>query len=267
MPGRFGRATGPADPMRRPRTDTWLWVCAGLLALAVNVGGLVVALWATLPEDDTLSGGVVQRIEIDLTESREGTTAPQVAGRDAAEAEPDTMAEPAGPPPKAPVTAPETRDPDTTSDARERPRAESDHAPTQDESPGQGVAAPAAVSAPLEDGLSPARLTPGPNADADAERIRLDWQRRLLVHLGRHKRNPSGASQSRADVTLTFVLRRDGHVLSAKVSKSSGDASIDQAAMAMMRRSNPVPPPPPVVANQGLTFTIPILFLAKGRPP
>jgi periplasmic protein TonB len=32
-----------------------------------------------------------------------------------------------------------------------------------------------------------------------------------------------------------------------------------------VRRSNPVPPPPPDVADEGLNFTLPVIFRIKGR--
>jgi protein TonB len=250
--------------MKSTENENWLWVSAGLIALVLNFGCLVIALWVTLPDETPLSGAVVQRIEIDLSESGYGATETGVDRTDASETAPDKKADSASPPPQAAAAVPKTPAIDTSSGERDSQRPDGDNAATTDESAGQAVASSAAVSATLHESLSPARITTGPNADEDVQRIRLNWERRLLIHLGHHKRNPSGAFRSRAEVTLTFVLLRNGHVLSAKVSKSSGDASIDQAAMAMIRRSNPVPPPPTVVANQGLTFTIPILFLAKG---
>jgi periplasmic protein TonB len=35
--------------------------------------------------------------------------------------------------------------------------------------------------------------------------------------------------------------------------------------VAMLQRSNPVPPPPPLVADEGLTFTLPVIFHVKER--
>jgi protein TonB len=56
-----------------------------------------------------------------------------------------------------------------------------------------------------------------------------------------------------------------GHVLSASIQKGSGDAAFDEAALAMVRRSDPVPQPPPRVADEGLTFTLPVIFRVKGK--
>jgi periplasmic protein TonB len=64
---------------------------------------------------------------------------------------------------------------------------------------------------------------------------------------------------------VRFALDRTGHVLSASIVRGSGDASFDEAALAMMRRADPVPPPPPRVADEGLTFTMPVIFRVKAR--
>jgi TonB family protein len=56
-----------------------------------------------------------------------------------------------------------------------------------------------------------------------------------------------------------------GHVLSTSIVKGSGDRAFDEAALAMVRRSDPVPQPPPLVADEGLSFTLPVIFRVKGR--
>ena len=56
-----------------------------------------------------------------------------------------------------------------------------------------------------------------------------------------------------------------GHVLSTSIVKGSGDVAFDEAALAMVRRSDPVPQPPPLVADEGLNFTLPVIFRVKGR--
>ena len=64
---------------------------------------------------------------------------------------------------------------------------------------------------------------------------------------------------------VSFALDRMGHVLSSSIVKGSGDAAFDEAALAMVRRSDPVPQPPPLVADEGLSFTLPVIFRVKSE--
>jgi TonB family protein len=61
-------------------------------------------------------------------------------------------------------------------------------------------------------------------------------------------------------VRIRFVLNRAGHIVSAKVEKSSGDAVLDKAALAMVRQADPVPLPPPSITEQQLIVNVPIDF-------
>lgn len=98
------------------------------------------------------------------------------------------------------------------------------------------------------------------NAQQTEQRIRKTWEKQLVVHLARYRSYPTIAANQNAQVTLSFVLDRSGHVVSATVAKSSGDAAIDQAALTMMQRADPVPAPPASVASKGLNFSLPIVF-------
>ncbi len=96
-----------------------------------------------------------------------------------------------------------------------------------------------------------------------AERARVTWEKELAVQFDRHKRYPADRSNQAAEIVASFDLDRNGHILSSRVTKSSGDAAFDGAALAMVRRSVPAPPPP--VADAGLSFAMPIIFRAKRR--
>jgi TonB family protein len=47
--------------------------------------------------------------------------------------------------------------------------------------------------------------------------------------------------------------------------KGSGDPVFDEAALAMLHRSDPVPAPPPLIADEGLSFTLPVVFRVKSK--
>jgi TonB family protein len=54
-------------------------------------------------------------------------------------------------------------------------------------------------------------------------------------------------------------------VVAAEIRRGSGDPAFDQAALAMLHRADPVPPPPPLVADEGLSFTLPLVYRIKGK--
>ena len=62
---------------------------------------------------------------------------------------------------------------------------------------------------------------------------------------------------------VDFRIDRLGHVVSMSVEKSSGDHAFDDAALDMVRKSDPLPAPPPLVTDQSLSFTIPVAFRAE----
>jgi TonB family protein len=62
---------------------------------------------------------------------------------------------------------------------------------------------------------------------------------------------------------MSFSIDEEGHVLSASIARGSGEDSFDEAALAMMRRADPVLKPPAFVAREGLSFTLPVIFRVK----
>jgi TonB family protein len=108
-------------------------------------------------------------------------------------------------------------------------------------------------------------VAPAQGTGATAQRIRATWQKELIAHLDKHKRYPADRPLKSAEILVGFALDRMGHVLSASIVKGSGDAAFDEAALAMVRRSDPVPQPPPLVADEGLNFTLPVIFRVKGK--
>jgi periplasmic protein TonB len=106
-------------------------------------------------------------------------------------------------------------------------------------------------------------VTPAQGTGESAQRVRAAWQKELIAHLNQHKRYPANGSLDSVEILVNFVLDEDGRVLSSAIVRASGDASFDEAALAMIRRSDPVPKPPPLVVQQGLSFTLPVIFRIK----
>ena len=100
-------------------------------------------------------------------------------------------------------------------------------------------------------------------AGDSASALRATWQKELTAHFNKYKRYPADRAMQDAEMLVSFALDRIGHVVSANVVKGSGDAAFDDAALAMLRKSDPVPTPPPRVADEGLNFTMPVIFHVK----
>lgn len=89
-----------------------------------------------------------------------------------------------------------------------------------------------------------------------------DYFRDLMAWLARHKAYPVAAKKAKHQgvVTLEFAIERSGRVLSARIKKGSGYPALDQAALDMVERANPVPAIPDKLARDHLRLAIPIEF-------
>jgi protein TonB len=84
------------------------------------------------------------------------------------------------------------------------------------------------------------------------------WRGTLIAHLNRYKRFPGGANPG--TVQVAFSIDRGGRVISARLVGSSGDAALDDEAVAMIRRASPVPAPPDGVGGSVLALAVPVRF-------
>jgi protein TonB len=250
-----------------------LWIFAGLSALALHLGGaaLAVAHLRTDDLDDQLGAPAIE-IGLELSSPKlEPTDLPPGPDSDASVASP-ALAEQ-----KAEVketdlpkdTPTETENPDrvvTPNDVKKPVEEDAKIAAVQTQASQESVAAEATAT-PSSDETPQAThsVAPAQGTGETARRLRTTWQKELIAHLDKHKRYPAERVQKSAEIVVGFALDRTGHVLSASIVKGSGDPVFDAAALAMIRRSDPVPQPPPQVADEGLNFTLPVIFRVRGK--
>ncbi|WP_051631283.1 energy transducer TonB family protein [Afifella pfennigii] len=98
---------------------------------------------------------------------------------------------------------------------------------------------------------------PGPN-----RRALSSYNSRVYAHLARHKRFPPGARRN-GTATVRFTLSASGNAQGLRLVAGSGDAALDEAAVAMVRRASPFPPIPAEVGRSSMTFTVPINFARR----
>jgi len=233
-----------------------LWIFAGIFALALHVGGAALAIShlrdVEADEDSIGDTGIEvgyetagdRREETDLPpgpDSSASVASPQLAEQKAEVKETDL-------PQDTPTEASEADRQVTPNEQKKKPDEEQ-----------KVVQPPQNASDARPDSQDTA------SRQKKARRQRAEWQKQLVGHLDRHKKYPSERSQKAAEISVRFTLDRLGHVLSVDIEKGSGDAAFDEAALAMVRRSDPVPVPPPLVADEGLSFTVPVIFRVKGK--
>lgn len=88
------------------------------------------------------------------------------------------------------------------------------------------------------------------------------WRSELVGRLQRAKRYPE-AARSRGEqgvATATFTVDRGGRVLSASLVRSSSSRLLDEEALALIRRAEPLPPMPAEMPGDAATLTIPVSF-------
>jgi TonB family protein len=260
-----------AAALRNESTNNKLWSLAALCAILLHVGGAATAL-LTLRGDTEDDASGAPAIELSLE---------PVAARDA---EPSDL-------PPGPVTdesaaaAPSVASAETKESNEEKvARAEAEDAelsrdakpekPVEDEKSRQAQqvvssesAASEATAPPKSDAAKVADHSAAPvqGADAAANAAKLTWQKALMAHLNRAKRYPAGGGRRTAEASVHFTLDRRGHVLAYSIKRSSGLPAFDEAALAMMKRADPVPPPPAVIADESLSFDVPVQFRADRR--
>lgn len=125
--------------------------------------------------------------------------------------------------------------------------------------PAEATTAPPSSEAPP----APTQAAPAPgSSSAHASHDPVTWQGALLAQLEKFKRYPSDAMAGHQEgvPTVTFSMDRKGHVLSVTLASSSGHALLDQEAVALPKRAQPLPIPPDSVAGDPITLTVPVEF-------
>ncbi|NFV78839.1 energy transducer TonB family protein [Magnetospirillum aberrantis] len=149
---------------------------------------------------------------------------------------------------------------------RPKPRPKPRPAPPVEAPPAEKVVeqttAPAAAEAPTAQ--KTAAPTLGSLSAAPSNAVPT-WQGALRAHLERHKRYPSAAQFRRQEgvAYVRFSMKRDGSVLSARLERASGFSRLDDEALALLDRAQPLPLPPPEVMGEVIDIVVPIQFFLR----
>jgi periplasmic protein TonB len=250
-----------------------LWTIAAVAAVSLHVAGAALAL-THLHSDDGSDGLGFNTtvIGIDLeAPMAEDTELPPGPDSDAAMASPAVAEQKAEvKPTDLPKETPkESEDPDrvVTQNEQKKPTEDEPKTETVQTSASQESVAQEASARQHVEGAREANATAAPNIGIgkDQQMLTAKWGKRISAYFELHKRYPKTDKIKAAKVKLSLVINRLGHVLSAVVAESSGDPLYDEAALDMVRRSDPVPRPSDELklTDDSLSFNLPVDFKDK----
>ena len=99
---------------------------------------------------------------------------------------------------------------------------------------------------------------------AAAMAAKKNWESQVAAHLIKFKRSTRMRQRRPMTAYIDVAIDRQGQILSRRVSQSSGDDRLDDAALSLVDRANPLPAPPPAYEESRLhAIKLPIVFMPK----
>jgi protein TonB len=243
------------------------WLVAALVVAAVHAAALAAHLW--WPKTTAVPGADAPPLLIDFApeaaapetksdlapdkeESVESQAAPEKQVIQKVEEQPIIEV------PPAPTPEPEIVIPPKQEVVKEQPKQETPKPPipTESEHP-QAQSAPVTTSNPNLAKRAPTAVAPNPGS-AVAPRVLPSYRDLVSAHLQRFKRAPKGGGRGTA--VVSFTIDRNGQVISRNLARSSGSSVLDDAAVTMIQRANPLPRFPAAMPQESLSFTVPIRY-------
>ncbi|SFI49095.1 energy transducer TonB [Celeribacter neptunius] len=103
-------------------------------------------------------------------------------------------------------------------------------------------------------------------ATLDAGRVQRDlstWGGKIRSAIERKKRYPSAARGAKGQVTLRITVARSGALRDVAISRSSGNSTLDQAALRAVQSVGQFRPAPDSLGKTSYTFTLQISFAPR----
>lgn len=230
-----------AEPIRGAR----VWLGSTLVVAGLHVGALAsVVLWQPEPEPVFPPPGAMMIELAPLAEPPAEPNPPEQAAPDVPK-----------PPPvqKAVVALP-----------KPKPKLEVEPAPTP--VPTEKVVESEVPSEPVETPVTHTAVAPVPStAPAPSGDAVPSWQGALRAHLERHKRYPTAAQFRRQQgaPVVRFIMDRQGKVLLAQLERGCGYSALDDEALALLQRAQPLPAPPLEVPGERIEMRVPVQFFLR----
>lgn len=256
--------------MLEPSWRRWRrWTGAGVLVLALHVGGAAAALW-TWPEE-TVDSEPEGAMLLELAPMAVATRA-ELLNLALGPLSEDSVATP-------PVEEVKEMRPEELPPVEEAPLApkpevelekvkpveeveEKEEKKPQDQVVAQ-AASQAAAPPPIEaETVGEKAVAPHQGTSRRPNQAEITWQKALHLHLSKHKRYPAQARSRRVEgvVTIGFSIDHSGAVISRRIVKGSGSPLLDEEALEMLERASPLPAPPGDAQSGPLSLSLPVQF-------
>jgi len=267
--------------------DGLRWGVAGAVALAIHL----VALWIQLRDPPTeVITQPPAAIMIELAPmavappSQIDNVAPGPQMEAAPEPVPDAPDKPDDPPPPTPETTVQTLEkipdlppppplvkaevslPKAAEKPPEKKQVVHNDKPTKpkpDQKGSRKPAAPMTSAAPHSEAPPADKLAaPSPGVSTAPSQERATWLSMLVAQLRRSQRYPEEARMRNEHgvAMVNLAMDRSGNVLSVRLLSSSGSATLDEEAQAVIRRCSPLPAPPAEIPGAPVKISLPVRF-------
>jgi periplasmic protein TonB len=248
-----------------------LWTIAAVAAVALHVAGAALALTHLRSEDASEGlGANVAEIGVELASpAAEDTELPPGPDTDASVASPALAEQKAEvKPTDLPKETPkESDEPDrvVTPNQQNKPIDDDPKTEAVQSAASQESVAQEASARQRLDNAREANAAAAPNLGIgkDNQILAAKWGRQISAYFELHKRYPKTDKIHAAKVKVSLVLNRLGHVVSLAIAETSGDPRYDEAALEMIRRSDPVPRPPAALTDDTFSRTLDVDFKGK----
>ena len=247
-----------AQSLILPSTDSAelrRWALAAAIVCALHVGAVGAYLYAAPEEDDGMSE--TPAVFVDLTPM--AASSPSLADLPPGPESPDAMQIPKPPDQAKPEVAEPVQKVEAPSDVQlPVPEDKVDEKKPQQEEQAPSVA----TAPPRAEQVGPERPSTAPQGANMSRNALIRWNHLVSARLQQNKRYPADGHGEQGTVTFAFVVNARGQIQSKRIVRSSGYASLDNAALDMLQRAQPLPAflpgmtQPSIEVSQSIGYTV-----------